>query len=237
MINFTSSDSGWTSISTSNFGQNVEFFYANGTVIPSWLESYSSSSAVWWVKVGSIPANSYITIYVGFANKTKNLFNTVDDGEAPQLSAAYGEYDDGVNVFPYYQRWGGLSSLPSGWSNLDSVLVSYASTYTEYEQTSASNYYYGAYGPVPSSVAGNSFTLITYVYSYPNGNTNYFGITSQAPSTGNTNYYTSDISLSQGNNDVNLLVSSSSSSSQIAYLTYVPHSTTILFTFLKTLKT
>ncbi|EFD92550.1 MAG: hypothetical protein BJBARM5_0736 [Candidatus Parvarchaeum acidophilus ARMAN-5] len=39
MINFTSSDNGWTSISTGNFGQNVEFFYYNGTVIPSWLET------------------------------------------------------------------------------------------------------------------------------------------------------------------------------------------------------
>ena len=81
----------------------------------SWLESYSSSNAVWWVKVGSIPANSHITIYVGFANKTKNLFNTVDDGEAPQLSATYGEYDDGVNVFTDYWNFAG-TSLPSGWT-------------------------------------------------------------------------------------------------------------------------
>ena len=34
------------SYNNGNFGQNVEFFYSNGTVIPSWLESYSSSNAI-----------------------------------------------------------------------------------------------------------------------------------------------------------------------------------------------
>ena len=83
MVNFTSSDPGWTSISTSNFGQNVEFFYYNGSIIPSWLENYTSSHALWWLKLGSIPAGSSETVYVGFAPSTTNLFNTVNDGEAP----------------------------------------------------------------------------------------------------------------------------------------------------------
>ena len=42
MINVTSADSGWTYINTNQttaFGENVEFFYANGTIIPSWLEN------------------------------------------------------------------------------------------------------------------------------------------------------------------------------------------------------
>ena len=87
MVNFTSSDSGWTSIST-DFGQNVEFFYYNGTVIPSWLESYTSSYAIWWLKIAAIPAGSSETVYVGFAPTTTNLFNNINDGEAPQLSGA-----------------------------------------------------------------------------------------------------------------------------------------------------
>ena len=105
MVNFTSSDPGWTSMSTSNFGQNVEFFYYNGTVIPSWLESYSSSNAIWWLKIAAIPAGSSETVYVGFAPSTTNLFNTVNDGEAPQLSSAYAEYDDGNNVFQVYYNF------------------------------------------------------------------------------------------------------------------------------------
>ena len=119
MITVTSTDGSWTYINTSQtaaFGQNVEFFYANGTVIPSWLESYTSSSAIWWVKVGSIPANSKITIYMGLVNKTKNLFNTVNDGEAPQLSSTYAEYDDGANVFNSYWNFNG-TSLPTGWTS------------------------------------------------------------------------------------------------------------------------
>ena len=125
MVNITSADNGWQLISTGNFGQNVEFFYPNGTIIPSWLESYSSSNAIWWLKLGSIPASSSITVYMGIAPTSTNLFNTVNDGEAPQLScpnpsdtasySTYAEYDDGANVFNYYTNFAG-TSLPSGWS-------------------------------------------------------------------------------------------------------------------------
>ena len=102
MVNFTSSDPGWTSISTSNFGQNVEFFYYNGSIIPSWLENYTSSHALWWLKIAAIPAGSSETVYVGFAPTTTNLFNTVNDGEAPQISSTYAEYDDGKKVFTLF---------------------------------------------------------------------------------------------------------------------------------------
>ena len=86
MLVFNSTDPGWTSISTSNFGQNVEFFYYNGTVVPSWLENYTADNATWWLKIAAIPAGSSETVYVGFAPSTTNLFNTVNDGEAPQLT-------------------------------------------------------------------------------------------------------------------------------------------------------
>ena len=124
MVNITSADNGWQLISTGNFGQNVEFFYANGTVIPSWLESYTSSNAIWWLKLGSIPAGSSITVYMGIAPTSTNLFNNVNDGEAPQLScpnpsdttscSTYAEYDAGANVFNNYWNFAG-TSLPSGW--------------------------------------------------------------------------------------------------------------------------
>ena len=119
MINFTSSDPGFSSIATSNFGQNVEFFYYNGTVIPSWLESYNTTKgyAIWWLKIAAIPAGSSETVYVGFAPASTNLLNTVNDGEAPQLSCSnpsdtascstYAEYDDGINVFNNYWNFAG----------------------------------------------------------------------------------------------------------------------------------
>ena len=43
-------------VNTTSFGQNVEFVYNNNSVIPSWLESYNSKYAIWWIKIPSIPA-------------------------------------------------------------------------------------------------------------------------------------------------------------------------------------
>ena len=125
MVNITSADNGWQLISNGNFGQNVEFFYSNGTIIHSWLESYTGSSAIWWLKLGSIPASSSITVYMGIAPTSTNLFNTVNDGEAPQIPCGstptsscsnYAEYDDGVNVFNFYDNFAGTSLNTSKWS-------------------------------------------------------------------------------------------------------------------------
>ena len=130
MVNFTSSDPDWTSISAGNFGQNVEFFYYNGTIIPSWLQTYTADTATWWLKIAAIPAGSSETVYVGFAPTTTNLFNTVNDGEAPQLTCPipsetninssncpnYGLYDDGAKVFLYYNNFS-TSSNASYYNN------------------------------------------------------------------------------------------------------------------------
>ena len=122
MVNFTSSDNGWTSISTGNFGQNVEFFYYNGTIIPSWLENYTSTNAIWWLKIAAIPGGSSETVYVGFAPTSTNLFNTVNDGEAPQLSPTYGEYFNAQNVFK--DAWlFDTNHLPSGWVASGSYVI------------------------------------------------------------------------------------------------------------------
>ncbi|MCL5018028.1 MAG: DUF2341 domain-containing protein [Candidatus Parvarchaeota archaeon] len=87
MINVTSGSAGWGDISSSPFGQNVEFFSSTGQILDSWLENYTSTYAIWWVKLtSSIPAGSKQTIYMGFAPQATNLFNNVNDGEAPQIS-------------------------------------------------------------------------------------------------------------------------------------------------------
>ena len=97
--------------------QNIEFFYPNGTIIPSWLESGNSSSnnTIYWLKVGSIPANSSINAFIGFASTNTNLFNGKTVGEAPQLSPIYGEYDDGANVFNFYSDFKGTSLNTTKW--------------------------------------------------------------------------------------------------------------------------
>jgi len=102
MINITESTFSSYIAYNNNFA-NFEYFYANGTIIPAWIESNSSGNLITWVKLTpSIPANSELTIYLGFASKTTNLLSssgTSGIGEAPQLSSTYAQYDDGASVF------------------------------------------------------------------------------------------------------------------------------------------
>ena len=100
--------------------QNVEFFYSNATIIPSWLESgnnYSATGTIYWLYLTlGIQADSSVTIYIGFTSTVTNLFNDKVTGEAPELSSIYGEYDNGGNIFTAYWNFSG-SALPYDWSS------------------------------------------------------------------------------------------------------------------------
>ncbi|MGC9080020.1 MAG: hypothetical protein ACP5G1_04750, partial [Nanopusillaceae archaeon] len=153
-----------------NDGSNVLFY--NNSLLYSWYEGQENISGVycdvWWIKLSNgIPANSYITTYMYVGNLSQNFYSQYYPYVgAPRQVLGTSQYDNGNYVFNYYQNWGGLTSLPSGWNNLDSVSVTYSTNYTQYTQTSANNWYYGLYGYLPSSIAGSSFLLGTYVYSY-----------------------------------------------------------------------
>ena len=97
---------------------NVEFIYQNGTTIPSWLESGASnksSNTIYWLKLNGIPAKGYAEVYMVFANPSRNMFNGITVGEAPQLSSIYAEYDDGASVFNNYWNFNG-TSIPPGFT-------------------------------------------------------------------------------------------------------------------------
>ena len=81
----------------------------------------TSSNAIFWINTGSlsIGASSYATVNMIF-EPTSTEYSGVHAGEAPQLSSTYAQYDNGANVFSFYQAFGGLSSLPSGWSSYSS---------------------------------------------------------------------------------------------------------------------
>ena len=108
--------------------QNVEFFFANGTVINSWLEGNiiksgtsnalctgssspnslsASANVLWWINypwpTSFLPANTGTattnTIYMGFASPSSSVVNGNTVGEAPTLSSNYAEYDNGAKVF------------------------------------------------------------------------------------------------------------------------------------------
>ena len=106
--------------------QNVEFFYPNATLIPSWLESgnnSSSTASIYWLNIANgIAADSSITVYMGFTSRTTNLFNAQTTGEAPELSPSYGQYDDGASVFSLYDNFAG-TTLSSKWTNGGGVTI------------------------------------------------------------------------------------------------------------------
>ena len=125
--------------------QNIEFFYSNGTIIPSWLEGNvlneqqttslnTASNVIYWLKISApnLLSSGSNTIYVGFASYNTSLFNGDTVGESPLLSTTYAQYDNGANIFNYYQTFGGLSSnsLPSGWSSVNNGPTGEAVGYT-----------------------------------------------------------------------------------------------------------
>lgn len=99
--------------------QNVEWFTVGGTVIPSWIESGNSNTAtntVYWLKMpfGLVEGGS-ATIYMGMTSPSINLLsNSGNEGEAPQLSPTYGQYDNGANIFQFYDNFVG-NTLSSKW--------------------------------------------------------------------------------------------------------------------------
>jgi hypothetical protein len=131
-INISNSNPIWKYINfTPGYvASNVVFFYRNGTVIPSWLETYAPSHSppylLFWVKLPGVAAGSSMDVYVGVAGEGTNYYGEYHGlvGEAPQLSPTYGEYDSGANVFNFYDDFAGTSLNAKLWN------VSSATGYT-----------------------------------------------------------------------------------------------------------
>jgi len=154
-------------------------FSYNGSYIPAWLESISNGVATIWVKLPvSIPANSSITIDME-VDPSLN-FDGNYWGESPLLSSTYAQYDNGANVFPYYQRWGSLSGLPSGWSSISGANTNITNfpSYTEIS-SQVPNEWNGIYTNSPPSSLVSTQTvwefygsLFTGTFIYVGTNTN-----------------------------------------------------------------
>jgi YVTN family beta-propeller protein len=147
-------------------GGNVRF-YIGQQMLYSWREN----ATVWWIRMPyGIPANSEVNVNMSFLPSYEE-YDGYYAGEAPQLSAAYGQYDNGANIFDNYTRFGGnLTALPAGWTNdgsslgfaQDGVLIN----------TSASR---GISSPSPYSQSDTPFILD--VYGRPTGTTDFrFGL-------------------------------------------------------------
>ena len=103
---------------------NIEFTYSNGSIIPSWRENGTDNTQIvaYFLKLGSFTST---TVHMDFFPTTDNVLNTVNTGEAPQLTCSnplntascntYAEYDNGKYVFNYYQNFKG-TTYPVGWT-------------------------------------------------------------------------------------------------------------------------
>lgn len=102
-----------------------------GTALEAWVEENATNTAgstpVWITLPYGISANGGISISMNFmptnvmnatcaagANPETNP-STCDTGEAPNLSATYAQYDNGVQVFNFYDDFAG-TALNSHWS-------------------------------------------------------------------------------------------------------------------------
>ena len=117
MIHFNPTNSLFTGQIASNLG-NIRFSQGVSE-LHSWCESgcaSSSSNAVFWVLLpDGIGADSNTIINMSFL-PTNTEYDGVYAGEAPELSASYAEYDNGPNVFSFYDNFTG-TSLNSQWTN------------------------------------------------------------------------------------------------------------------------
>ena len=113
----------YNSYASSNLS-NIEFTYPNGTIIPSWRENGTSNSqtVLYWLKLGSFTTT---TVDMDFFSTSSNVLNTVNTGEAPQIPCGstptsscsnYAEYDNGANVFSFYDNFAGTSLNINKWS-------------------------------------------------------------------------------------------------------------------------
>ncbi|MGC8652312.1 MAG: DUF2341 domain-containing protein [Candidatus Micrarchaeia archaeon] len=185
MVNITESSFSNYIVYNNNFA-NFEYFYANGTIIPAWIESNINGKLITWVRI----KNTTTSFYLGFASQSTNLLSssgTTGIGEAPQLSGTYAEYDDGSSVFPYYQRFGGLSSLPSGWSSVSGTQLTYYSTYLKIQCSQTTGEYYGIFiNPMPSPLSSTPTVWDFYGSIYDDGPAagNQLGTSTATPSGG-----------------------------------------------------
>ncbi len=101
---------------------NVEFTTgpnATGAALQAWVESNASSSsadtAVWVKFPNGLPTGT-TTIYMDIMPNAV-MSASGPTGEAPQLSPAYAEYDNGANVFNFYDNFKGTALNTSKWND------------------------------------------------------------------------------------------------------------------------
>jgi hypothetical protein len=160
-------------------GSNVYFTTTNGSTpnIYSWYEGQLNYNGVycdiWWINLpNGIPANSNITIYMYIGNSSSNYYSQYYPYVgAPIQVLGTSQYDNGQKVFNYYQNFGGLSALPSGWTYIynNQNSVSFSTDYTIIPPLSSN---YGNDGITTTNNYNLQNNIVDIYASVPNINTN-----------------------------------------------------------------
>jgi hypothetical protein len=102
------------SVPESNFGSNansnlsnLQWQYSNGSVIPSWMQSYNNTSAIWWLKIANIPPFGHMDIFLTFYPKNSTVLNAETTGESPIINTLY---NNGASVFQQFNSSGIVGS-------------------------------------------------------------------------------------------------------------------------------
>ena len=177
MITFNPSQ--YSAYEASNLG-NIRF-YQGGSELYSWCESgcsTASSNTIFWVKLpNGIPASSNVIINMTFGATSTN-YDGVYAGEAPQLSPTYAEYDNGANVFNFYDNFAGTSLNINNWGTTGSPTVSVSNgltlggsgnNYIGTKQTFSSGVYDSYMKETSSSSSLDYGQMIQYSYSTNTG--------------------------------------------------------------------
>ena len=90
-------------------GSNIQFISQNNSYLYAWIQNINTTTITVWIK----NFNSSTTINMQVFPEFENLFSENGYlGEAPQLTSIYAQYDNGKNVFPYYEDFKG-TTMPS----------------------------------------------------------------------------------------------------------------------------
>jgi len=100
------------------------------TPLYAWISQYNSnlSTVYIWVKLPvSIPANGSLTIYMFVRSSNQYPYT----GMSPTLTSTYAQYDNGENVFTFYDNFAGTSLNTNKWiTNGASYTINNGLTYT-----------------------------------------------------------------------------------------------------------
>jgi hypothetical protein len=94
----------YTKYGINSKGSNFIMSYSDGTNLYSWVQAINTTTLTFWSNIANGTTSVLLNVYPIFdelMGKSSYL------GEAPELSATYGQYDNGKLVFPIYFNFAG----------------------------------------------------------------------------------------------------------------------------------